>query len=223
MNSIFVTMAAVSALAVGAPAAAQSVNANSNIDIRVDNLQTQLQTGVQAGTITRAEAQPLREQLRLLRQTERQYARDGLTNVERRDLQARIKTLRQQIRYAERNGANRYGASGIIDRNNDGWDDRDTNRDGRLDNGYGQGGPYEEVQCDSRGGIGGVLDSVLGRNNDNCALRVGQMATANLGGVPYEYRNTYRDGNGVYYRSDGRAIYQINARTHVVTRVYDID
>jgi hypothetical protein len=30
----------------------------------------------------------------------------------------------------------------------------------------------------------------------------------------------YRDGNGVYYRSDGRNIYQIDARTNVVTRVF---
>ena len=66
------------------------------------------------------------------------------------------------------------------------------------------GGPYEEVECVSRGGIGGIFDRVLG--SDDCpGLRVGQRATGNLGAVPYEYRNRYRDGNGVYYRSDGRA------------------
>jgi hypothetical protein len=41
--------------------------------------------------------------------------------------------------------------------------------------------------------------------------------------VPYEYRSRYRDGNGVYYRSDGRQIYQIDARTQTVLRIYAID
>ena len=221
MTRIFLTMAAVSALGVGAPALSQSGNVNRSTDVRIDNLQTQIQSGVQAGTITRAEAQPLREQLRLLRQAERQYARDGLTSTERRDLQSRIKTLREQIRVAERNGTDRYGASGYIDRDGDGWDDRDYDRDGRLDTYDGQGGPLEEVVCERRGGINGVIDSVLGR--EDCALRVGQLATANLGGVPYEYRNAYRDGNGVYYRSDGRFIYQIDARTNIILRTFDLD
>jgi nuclear transport factor 2 (NTF2) superfamily protein len=41
--------------------------------------------------------------------------------------------------------------------------------------------------------------------------------------VPSQYRYQYRDGNGVYYRSDGRAIYQIDARTDTVLRVYSMD
>ena len=38
-----------------------------------------------------------------------------------------------------------------------------------------------------------------------------------------QYRNQYRDGNGVYYRSDGRAIYQIDARTDTVLRIYALN
>ena len=41
--------------------------------------------------------------------------------------------------------------------------------------------------------------------------------------MPYEYRNQYRDGNGVYYRSDNRAIYQIDARTDTVVRIYSLN
>ncbi|HEY0625110.1 MAG TPA: hypothetical protein VGD10_00095 [Allosphingosinicella sp.] len=218
MRSTIFTMAAVSALAIGVPAAAQT--ANANIVNRIGNLQTQIQAGVQAGTITRAEAQPLRQQYRQLRDLERQYSANGLTQTERRDLQTRIQNLREQIRFAARNDATRYGNSGFIDANRDGWDDRDANRDGRIDATYGQGGPYEEA-CETRGGIGGVLDSVLGRDND-CGLRVGMRAGANLYAVPYQYRNQFRDGNGVVYRSDGQNIYQIDARTQVVTRVWDI-
>ncbi len=78
------------------------------------------------------------------------------------------------------------------------------------------------------GGLGGIIDSIFGggnnRNNDECGgLRVGQRAGGNLSAVPYQYRTQFRDGGGVYYRSDGRAIYQIDARTDTVLRVYDMN
>ena len=40
--------------------------------------------------------------------------------------------------------------------------------------------------------------------------------------VPYAYRSRYRDGRDVYYRSDGRAIYGIDARTNAVVEVHRI-
>jgi hypothetical protein len=90
---------------------------------------------------------------------------------------------------------------------------------------YGQGGPYEEVEtCDSRGGIvGGLVDSVVGRNCTTVMLRVGDRAAANLYAVPYELQGQYRDGYGYYYRSDGRAIYQIDTRTNTVLRIYPMN
>ena len=63
------------------------------------------------------------------------------------------------------------------------------------------------------------LDRVTG----NDGLRVGQRASANLGSVPYAYRSQYRDGDNVYYRSDDRNIYQIDARTQTVVRVYSMN
>jgi hypothetical protein len=115
--------------------------------------------------------------------------------------------------------------SARIDRNNDGWDDRDYDRDGQWEDDVyrGQGGPYEEANdaCENRGVVGGLIDSVLGRQE--CSLRVGQRATGNLSAVPYEYRTRFRDGNGVYYRSDGRSIYQIDARTDTVVRIYSMN
>jgi hypothetical protein len=54
-------------------------------------------------------------------------------------------------------------------------------------------------------------------------LRVGQRVSGNLGAVPYEYRSQYRDGNGVYYRADNRSIYQIDARTDTVVRIYSLN
>jgi hypothetical protein len=248
MKTVLLSMAAMGALTVAMPAAAQvygqgNLNAAgaAGISTRIAQLDARLSAGVQAGVIDRTEAQRLRPQLRELRRLERQYSVNGLTRQERMDLQQRMRTLRQDIRLAD-NGRydrdNRYGNwmdddaddqySARVDRNRDGWDDRDIDRDGRWDDDVrGQGGPYEEAYpvCDEpqqRGGLGGVLDSVLGRGGSSC-LGVGQRVSGNLSAVPYEYRNQYRDGGGVYYRTDGRQIYQIDARTNTVLRVYSMD
>jgi hypothetical protein len=244
MRKILFSMAAVSALAVAAPTAAQYSNANqnqnrdnanANLSARVGQLQTRIQAGIQSGAISRQEARPLRQQLRQLRQLERQYSRDGFTQQERSDLQQRIRTLRQQLRAADggaqgrheqweqwdredgysQNGQHGQYSNGI-DSNRDGYDDRDYDRDGRWDDDVDDGGYQQPAE---RGGLGGFIDSIFGGNSGGGGLRVGQRASANLYGVPAEYRNQYRDGNGVYYRSDGRQIYQIDARTQTVTRV----
>ncbi|MFN3389914.1 MAG: hypothetical protein ACK40O_13410, partial [Allosphingosinicella sp.] len=98
-------------------------------NVRIDQLQTNLQAGVQSGRITRNEAQPLREQIRALNNLERQFSRDGLSRGERDQLQQRVQTLRQQIRLAERNGDNR-GRYDRDDRRYDrGYDSRYGGRD----------------------------------------------------------------------------------------------
>jgi hypothetical protein len=138
----------------------------------------------------------------------------------------------------------RRGTAEWIDRNRDGYDDRDLNRDRRIDDRewrmaedrYGSNDRYDrdddrygnndrdyddryQTPTPQRGGIGGILQSVLGGGG----LRVGQRVSGNLGAVPYQYRDQYRDGNGVYYRADNRAIYQIDARTDTVVRVYALN
>lgn len=220
MNKVLLSMAALGAIAAAAPAAAQygygnNVNAGGAVGIsnRIAQLNARLQAGIDAGVIDRAEGRELRMELRQISRLERQYSYNGLTQAERRDLQQRLRDFREDLRLADGgryDRDNRYGAW------NDPW----------YNDGYsGRGGPYEEpydTRCDTRGGLGGVIDSVLGR--DNCyTLRVGQRATGNLYSVPSQYRYQFRDGNGVYYRSDGRAIYQIDARTDTVLRVYAMD
>jgi hypothetical protein len=125
------TMAAVSALAIAAPAAAQSLS--TDMDVRIDRLQTEITANARSGLITRAEAQQLREELRTVRRIERQYSVDGLSWSERRDLDVRLRNLDARVDYAERSRGMRYGRSDMIDRNRDGWDDRDYDRDGRWD------------------------------------------------------------------------------------------
>jgi len=243
-------LAATSALAAAAPAAAQYGAANP--PIRSGQLQLQLQAGLRSGAITRAEAAPLRQQLMQLTRLERLYARDGVSGRERADLQHRTNTLRQDIRMAQRTGDDRYSrdddrysrdddrdprGSGY-DRNRDGWDDRDGNRDGRWDvdarndtnrDGWDDRDSDRDGRWDDEAGYGrerasgnqdGVVGQLIDRVTGNHGQRVGQRASADLGAIPSAYRSQYRDGDGVYYRSDGRRIYQINANTQTVLRIY---
>lgn len=217
------------ALAAGAgvaavPAVAQYANADAGgavgIQNRIAQLDARLQAGLQSGAIDRAEAQGIRPQLRQLRQLERQYSLNGLSQQERQDLQLRVRSVRDQLRLADGGQGNRYSAW-----NDDGYYGQEQgygqNQGYRQNSGYyGQGGPLEEVSqvCRNQSGIGGIIGRVLGAGN-NC-LEVGERVGAGLGGVPYEYRGQFRDGNGIVYRSDGRNIYQIDARTNTVLRIY---
>lgn len=259
MKKIVLSLAALSALAAGSPAAAQSASQNANqnglgyganaggdFSARIEQLRLRIQTGTQSGAISRTEAPALRQQLRALTQLERQYRVNGLTGQERSTLQAQLRTLRQQVRAADGGGGygqDGYGQTGNgrggnvgfgqgqqvqIDRNGDGFDDRDLDRDGRWDDDERNrtGGTYDDDQYEDdyqqpaqRGGIGGLIDNVLGRNNTG-TLRVGQRASSGLYALPSEYRNQYRDTNSAYFRTDGRQIYQIDTRTQAVVRIY---
>lgn len=210
MRKILTAMTALSALALAAPAIAQTGTTNwraggsVGIQNRIAQVENRIRLGVQSGVINRTEAMELRQDLRDIRRLERQYSANGLTQIERQDLQQRLRALRQDVRVADNGRYDQY-----TNWQDDPYDRRYT----------GVGGPLEEVDCRQRGGIGGIIGGILGRD-DTCGLRVGQRATGDLYGVPYEYRNQYRDGNGIYYRSDGRMIYQIDARTNTVLRVY---
>lgn len=224
MNKLLLSMAAMGAIAVAAPAASQTwsnsnVNAGGAMGIsnRIAQLDARLSAGIQSGEISRTEARTLRMEVRQLQRLERQYSYNGLTQTERQDLQQRLRELREDIRMAD-NGRydrdTRYGS----------WNDPYYNNGGYT----GQGGPYEQpydTYCDTnaRGGIGGLIEGVLGRNNDNCSVRVGSRVPSNLYAVPSHLRYQFRDGNGVYYRSDGRNVFQIDARTQTVLRVYSTD
>lgn len=220
MKYMLIVTAAASALAMAAPAAAQYSNRTSNnvgefstrFDYRMDQLEDRLDSGIRAGVIDRREARDLRWQIGELTRLEDQYSRNGLSETERQDLQLRLRNLRQNLR--------------VADNRTDGWYDR-TDRYGSwddYDNRYrGVGGPYDEdgdgiddaYETPQRGGLGGLIDSVFGTST----LRVGQRAPGNLYAVPSDYRSSYRDGRGVYYRSDGRSIYQIDTRTNTVLQV----
>jgi hypothetical protein len=218
-------------------------NADANLSMRIDRLRDRLQAGVQNGSISRNEAVPLRQQLRQLSQLERQYAVNGISGQERGELQRRMRDLRQALRTADGGSYNRdredqygddggngyagggYNANdgGRIDNNRDGWDDRDYNRNGRWDDDVNQGGYQQQYQQQqpARSGLGGIVDSLLGRGTTG--LRVGQQAPGNLYGLQGGDADQYRDGNGSFFRTDGRQIYQIDARSQTVVRVFPMN
>jgi hypothetical protein len=209
----FLTMTALCALGIAAPATAQYVNGyaggTAGVYNRIAQLETALQADIRAGVISRSENYTLRRQLRDLRATADLYSRNGLSQRERMDLQARFRTVRRNLQIADNGRLDRYGYQDDLWANDNGY--------------YGQGGPYEDDYydnaCVNRGGIAGVIDNIVGAG----CLRVGMRANSNLNAVPYEYRYRYRDGNGVYYRSDGRSIYEIDARTNTVVRIHDMN
>lgn len=226
MKKILMTMAAVSALAIGAPAAAQYAGGDARLGVQ--QLQAQLQAGVRSGAISRREARPLDDQIRQIDDYARINGRDGLSGRERLYIRQRVANLSQHIRYAEMTGNDRgerygrddryddgraygandqgygrYGANGYgadtegyarVDSNRDGWDDRDLNRDGRIDDGR-----FEQ---------------------DGGDLRVGQRISGNFGEMPAQYRDRYRDSDGAYYRYDRGNIYQVDARTNLILRIF---
>jgi small-conductance mechanosensitive channel len=184
MRSFLSGMAVLAATLASVPAAAQynnSANQSANrpdggdIAGRIQRMEARLQTAVQNGDVSGEEARPLRQQLRSLAQLERRYSRNGLSQTERSDLQQRIRDLRQQFRAVDAGGQRRYAAPGSRGRDdgynqapgygdranrNDGRDDRD--RDGRWDDDVRNGAEQEPAQ---RSGLGGIFDSIFGRDN----------------------------------------------------------
>src|SRR5688572_3972906 len=79
MKTILMTMTALAALSVAAPAMAQPWNGRQN---QTADLQTRLDSGIRSGEISRREAMPLQESLRQLLSLERQYSANGFTGRE---------------------------------------------------------------------------------------------------------------------------------------------
>jgi hypothetical protein len=187
-------------------------NAGMSISDRIDRLEMRLQAGIRSGAISRREAMPLRQQLRQLHQLERRYAPGGINGRERSDLQRHMRDVRMAIRQADGNDQARwadydrddgYGRDGgWSDRRDDNWGDR---RDDRY------AAPQQQPSIAER-----VIDSVLGGGG----LRVGQRASGNLYGLRGGDQSRFRDTDATYYRTDGRYVYEIDARNQTVLRVH---
>ena len=198
MKTIYTILAAVSALAVTAPLAAQPGKDNgpaprswSGDRHNTYQLQAQFDAGVQTGAISRREAQPLRVQLRQLAQMERQYARGGFSGWERSALRERSRTLSMNLVAAERSGNARFGVRSDLGADigaGFGMNDRGDNRGDRF-----------------RGD-----------------LRVGQHFSGRQVALPIQYRERYRDSDASYYRYDDDRVYQIDRDTGLILAMFDI-
>jgi hypothetical protein len=236
MKIIYLTTAA---LLIAAPAAAQPWQGQRT---QSTDLQAQIDAGVRSGSISPRELPPLRESLRQLAMLERQYSPGGISGIENAALQQQGNALRQQIDFASRssNGAgNGYGnGSGYGNGNGNGngngrydtdrragwearydrehrtaWEerymsDRQAAWEGRgRDDGYGSNSRFEESD---RG------DRFAGD------VRIGQRASRRMVDVPDQYRDEYRDSDEVYYRYDSDRIYEINRRSGLIVRLFDL-
>lgn len=215
MNKVLLALTAGAAIMGAAPAAAQYTYgttdytaSSAGISNRIAQLDMRLQAGIRAGTINSTEARALRRQIRHLSRMERQFSMDGLTQIERQELRQQIRYTRDQLRLAD-GGTSRYAT----------WDDDYYDRYGYTS---GAGTAYHEVDqvCAQRSGIGGLFGAIFG--SDNC-LRVGERGSYGLSAVPSHYRSQFPDGPIYYHRYFDGNIVQIDSRTGVITRIFDVN
>jgi len=198
MKRIYMSLAAVSALAVAAPLAAQPWHGGRSTG---GQLQAQFDAGVQSGAISRREAMPLRAELSQFLRLERQFSRAGFTRWERNALQTRSRTLAMNIAAAERSGNNRF------------------DRDDRIS---------ANVGIDGRRGYDGKDDVAMNDHRSHSGdrfagdLRVGQHFSERQVALPMQYRDRYRDSDAAYYRYDDDRIYQIDRATGLILAMFDI-
>lgn len=128
MKKLLAIAVAAGALAVAAPASAQSWQ---NINQRQANLDARIDAGVRSGDLTRNEAARLRNEFRDLARLEARYrSSNGLSRGERADLDRRFDLLSQRIRF-ERHDRQ--------DRNWQPINQRQRNLDARIDAGLRNG------------------------------------------------------------------------------------
>jgi hypothetical protein len=248
MKKLLLTLAATSAVAVAAPAAAQSYgaygNANATVQSQIVQLRAQLDAGVRTGAIDRDERRRLRQEIQALTRLRAQYASGGINAQEWNLLQQRVGNLSQQIQVAAAYQGNyQYGAAYpnqgyAYDRYGRGIPAPAYGYDqyGRaVQSGYyGQGGPYVAYpQSSNNGVLGNVLGGVLGGGGSgiggnilgsilgNGGLRIGDVITGVLGSALGGVSSSrYQDRNDVYFRTDGQRVYEIDARTNQVIRIH---
>lgn len=113
---------------------------------RIARLMERVARGVRDGSITRGEALNLNNQLRQFDRLERQYARNGLSAWERRDLAQRLMRFRADLRTASGRGyGGRYGDDRYDDDryDDDRYDDRRYDRRGGDDR-WDDDGRYDD-------------------------------------------------------------------------------
>jgi hypothetical protein len=226
MNKILLATAGMAALAIAAPASAQSGNViqngiasilggGSRIDARLSNLNLSIQNSYQRGDISQRQAVQLQGDVTNLSRRERSYRAGGLSRDERNDLEQRMQVLEGRVQQAGYDRDDRYS-------NDDryGNDDRYSNDD--RDDRYGRDDRWSDN--DQRYGGRDGCPPGLARKNNGClppgqAMRIGERYSNQYQQVPASYGERYRDTTRYLYRYNDGRIYQIERRTGVVVSV----
>ena len=202
MKKLLLTLAALPAATMAVEASAQTnMNAGGAVGIqnRIANLEARLNAGAQARVFTNTEYANLSNQIRQLRTLERQYSANGLSNAERRQLQNRIRVIRDDLRTAGGTGwANNYG-----------WSDRDLENYGNSGN-YGNSYGNANVRYDQYGrpiANGGVTYDQYGRPMANGSVTYDQYGRPlGNGSVRYDQNGRPINSGGVVYDQQGRPL-----------------
>lgn len=140
MKKILAMAVAASALAMAAPASAQSWQ---SINERQANLDQRIDGGIRNGSLTRAEAVRLRSEFNDLARLEVRYrSSNGLSQSERNDLDGRFDRLSSQIRYERNDRDDRGDRYDRGDRHGRDWqpiNQRQRQLDYRIDRGIRSG------------------------------------------------------------------------------------
>lgn len=223
MKTLYLTTAALLAAATAMPAMAQPWQ---GMRFQSVDLQTQIDAGVRTGAISQRELPPLRESLRQLVALERQLSVGGISGRENATLRQHSNSLRQQIGFASRstgNGNGRYDTDRRA-----GWDARyDSEHRAAWEERY-----MRDRETAWEGGMGredGYGYSADGRfeastRGDRFAgdARIGQRASRRMVAVPAQFRDEYRDSDEFYYRYDSDRIYEIDRRSGLIVRLFDL-
>lgn len=225
MKTILMTMTALAAVGLAAPASAQPWTGHQS---QTASLQMQLDAGMRTGAISHREAFPLRRSLRDLITLERQFGRNGFSGSENAVLRQRSNELSRQIRFAERDGrpGGRTSGSDRDDRdsrdnhNSDGHDawsrDRVSGSDRDKDGWNGRDGLSASVGIDPR------FEQPNRGNRYAGDAQVGYHATTRMIALPDQYRDNFRDTADFYYRYDAGRIYRISRTSNMVLGLFDI-
>ena len=154
MKIIFSGLAAAAAIAAAGPAAAQYRTAPpypapqvygygyrqpAYPGGQIERLMDRIERGYASGAIGRGEAADLRNQLLQYGRLERQYARNGFSDWERRDLDQRMRRFREDLREVEDGGYRGRGGYGEDRYDDDRYDDRRYDRYDHGDRWEGRG------------------------------------------------------------------------------------
>ena len=246
MKTIFMTMAAVSALAVAAPALAAPWSGTRSDS---SELRLEIEAGVASGAISSNEASPLRESLRRLVALEGRYGTDGFSGRENASLRQRSALLRQQINTAQRTDVRRDREAAAEDRRErraaadvrreaaaedrrerrvaaQERRDRRSAADLRRREASDERRERRTAAADRRDialstASQARFDGPTPGDRFPGDVRIGHTASWRMAALPERYRDEFRDTDAFYYRYDNQRIYRLDRHTDRIVGLLD--